>query len=723
MRLVQRLFCIFLMVAGWGLGGQWLLAQPDLDRAAMNSAVRRGVEALEQGRSAQAIAFLQPVVQQQSAYVADQHGTAAYWLGRAYQALELPDDALLAWSEGLGALQQQGRFDAALADAFVREAHRQKRRPFYPLAAGAYEQLLRLTGPDMTPASARVVEDDLQALALVMPDTVRQALRLPLPGQPLDPEAMPADVGGRLVAWWRAQDPLPATPPNERLHEHLERVAHAYDRYAPDGQLEDRGRIYIRLGEPSKTTLITFDDPEFRRKVLERNPNVYAAEFRPAEFWVYRQVDDATHYLFIEDDEGRYRIGHPDEVVPRTLRLGHGPGPRGYRKASAYIWSMEQVYKQLSVLHGDYSQRYTDIADQATVLNHQEIAGGMAVSIGDLPPHAYASSFSSEAEFEDEQLDDRREAATPAAYTAALDDALPLPVQLRTARFLDDDGTTRTELYWSAPADVAEPLGRGTRRDFGLPSEAGQSHYLMDVTLVQLDEAYRRQRVQEAQEAIDVREADGRGVLTPHTVAVEGATGTYYLAAQWDQFAAVTDEETGQPFRRLPRVRLHSWHSGAMHALGADPSTLEMSDLKPVRLPETAPLTPEAADSLGVPFPHQRLAADEELVLYFEVYHLAYGADDRTHYRIRYEVEQQDGAPPALLRLWQEPDAPTRTAATTSFVGTERTVREMLLMDLEEVPPEGTVTVKVVVTDETTGQTAERAMTFELDEAALRPAP
>ena len=66
------------------------------------------------------------------------------------------------------------------------------------------------------------------------------------------PEAERARLWG---SFWAKRDPSPGTGENEALTEHLRRVRHAVDHY-PDGGAgwqSDRGKVYIRHGEPDHT--------------------------------------------------------------------------------------------------------------------------------------------------------------------------------------------------------------------------------------------------------------------------------------------------------------------------------------------------------------------------------------------------------------------------------------------------------------------------------------
>src|SRR5690606_886317 len=93
------------------------------------------------------------------------------------------------------------------------------------------------------PEDRRILQQHVDEALLVVPD-----------------EELPAgSASGPMIArWWREQDPFPATPANERLEEHLERVAYAHATYAGDDPLgiDDRGKIFIRLGPPEKERTI-----------------------------------------------------------------------------------------------------------------------------------------------------------------------------------------------------------------------------------------------------------------------------------------------------------------------------------------------------------------------------------------------------------------------------------------------------------------------------------
>lgn len=104
-----------------------------------------------------------------------------------------------------------------------------------------------------------------------------------------------------LRQFWKAQDPTPDTPVNERLIQHLQRMHYVETNFSRTNTAEpidtDRGRVYIKYGPP--------DD-------IERNSS--SAEDKASEIWHY-----GRHQFIFRDVNGLgvYRLVHstyPGEV-------------------------------------------------------------------------------------------------------------------------------------------------------------------------------------------------------------------------------------------------------------------------------------------------------------------------------------------------------------------------------------------------------------------------
>ncbi len=698
--------------------------------------------ALDTGAPAAALAHLQAIAAADPAYVSPAlDGAAAYWLGMAFRQAGAPEQAHRAWREGLLALNERGLFDPRLADAFIWDTFEHGHHDDQILAAAAYLNLLAALDASDDPAVHALLVPHLHGLRVILPAHLAAQTGLnawtPQTTPPLAPGA-----GARLVAWWRSQDAAPATRHNERLIEHLARVAHARTHYAFDEGLDARAYVYIRLGEPARRTRVQFDRTAFRNKVLDRSLTLNESVFLDNEFWYYAHLGPDAHYLFYNRD-GHYEIGEIRDLLPPSIRNGVGVGPRGQRKAEAVVRTLEEIYRQLSMYHDDFAGRYQDVAAFSSLLDDQETVeraerwkaarrrdgsvqddgdaadpAGEAVPLragtgASLPgsvfsadqPHLFAQHIIQRGQTEDAQIATRRAENVPATYTNVFDDVEPLPAMARVARFLEPDGTTRTEVYWGTPPGALHPSRarrRALRRD-GVSADG----YLLVATLVQQDAAFRERSVHVHRHVVrDLADAPDASIA-PVTYTVTGDTGTYHVALQWDQYAASLNAR-GELGEVGPRLKANTFRADTLTALAADGRRLEMSDLKPLLVPVGQDGSVEAAFADAVVYPSSDLPEGAPLALYFEVYHLAYDATDRTAYEVEYEVQRTErgrraGARTAIL-----------TSAATRYTGTERTAREYILVDLSEARAGDRLAITVRVTDRTSGQQRERTLRYRI---------
>ncbi|MGH9335179.1 MAG: GWxTD domain-containing protein, partial [Vicinamibacteria bacterium] len=107
-----------------------------------------------------------------------------------------------------------------------------------------------------------------------------------------------------IEAFWAKRDPNRTTPENEFRVEHYRRIEHANrvlgrDSFHP-GRRTDRGRMYIKLGEP--------------REIQRFEGH---ADLLPAELWFYqgdtRLGMPSFFYLlfYMPDDAGEFELYHP----------------------------------------------------------------------------------------------------------------------------------------------------------------------------------------------------------------------------------------------------------------------------------------------------------------------------------------------------------------------------------------------------------------------------
>lgn len=697
------LVLLIAVAVGWSTGPAAAQDVTAPSGATVQALAEAGYAAFTAGRYVEARDALRAVLRADAAYRLPEYGPAAYWLGRTYEQLGDPEAATTVWYVASAALAGQGLFDQRLADAFVWTVFREGETERYATATALYYSLLRILAsrPAEAPGMPELRRRYLAPLALVLPEPLRTATGL------ADPAAVPAapltpEDAARWVDWWRRADPLPATERNERLTEHLERLTHAAAAYASDeapAGLDPRGEIYLRFGPPFRRVPITFNAWDYVDLVTP-------GEFPDNEFWVYQQIHDQAAYLFLDDPTRGWREVLPYELIPSPLRHRRSQSER-------LLLTMEAIYRQLALYANaahfgtqydaiaDYRSRYSDLQFASNLLTRQE----QRASLGAVqePPSSFARRSLAATRSQDRRATRQRDAAVPAARTSVFDTAERLPVDLRWARFLNDDGTTRTEIYWAVRAADLEPTRRFARQ-MRREGHATSDDYVLTATAVWRDDQFQRLGTASRRTRVAVpEEAGDAAVLPAQTLVVPGDTAAYGLGLQWEAFWVIPGATDTSAARLGPRIKMDVVRVDTVQALQADERRLEMSDLKPLRLLEAGATIEEA-----VPYPNRRLSPNVRLALAFEVYHLAFDADDRTRYRVAYTVRRQaDGG---LLRR-RGPVETTESVAR--YTGTARAAREQIVVDLGTWTTAGALTVTVRVTDEVTGQAVERTIDFE----------
>ena len=108
-----------------------------------------------------------------------------------------------------------------------------------------------------------------------------------------------------MKRFWLKRDTNPATPKNEGLEEFIKRIKYANEHFSTPfkkGYYTDRGRIYIRYGQPDSRTRRQFE-----------------IEYKPYEVWEYFSYGG---YCFIFADlsgDGEYQLIYSSTPKEPTL--------------------------------------------------------------------------------------------------------------------------------------------------------------------------------------------------------------------------------------------------------------------------------------------------------------------------------------------------------------------------------------------------------------------
>jgi len=644
-------------------------------RADTTEGLEKAVRLVETKKYGEAIRRLEALFEEKPSRTY-QYGSVAYWLGKAYMERGDRRKALTAWREGAALFRErQNRFDYLLADAYVRAAFQGEGSEDRNLASEVYRSLIRRAAEyqDLCGKEREVLRRHLHDLALILPSQVQAQTGLTVDRRTMTVRVDPArEAGSILEQWWRRQDPLPATRTNERLFEHLRRSSVARDRYSHEGVLDDRGKVFVRLGEPSESASVGMED--------NARVSSIATEIRRNEFWVYGQVDRSAHFLFVEVDPDEYRIAGVDDIFPPDMTTGiAGPTERASEQARNYLYTLENVVRELGTFHEAYVDLASDVFDRAAWARDNDQFG-----IGPDPVEGTVGDFLQSTESKMVALErknaQRRIQNVPQSHSAVAERLPNLPVASRTARYLTEKGETRVEIYWSLPVSRMKKS----------PEAKEQQQFILSTVVVRRNAEQERQATRKRRYEVCPSARPG-AILTPNVFEITTADSLFYLDAQWDQYTDRGGE--GKKGQVGPSLSRHTEHFGAFEALRSDPETLEMSDIKLLTVPAESSQSAVTSQE-GIPYPFDRVRSSQTLALSFEIYHLDLGKDGRSDYSISYATEQTSETG-ETIRFLEEGQ---KTKAQTTYQGSSASSTEYVLLDTKNLVDDAPRDVSVIVT-------------------------
>ena len=748
--------CVLLLIAGPGTI-QTAAGQSDrsIGDLSLNELHVRGpapaaqVEAarhwIEQDRPNRALPFLRRIVEDRPAFVSSDHGSAAYWLGAAYDGLGRPEKAAAAWREGVEAIQtregdpagskgEEAVVPPRLANAYLDGLTPETLRGERLKAVRIYDDLLGAVRPDSGDLQNLYRRHLAQLAPMMSDDALARVIREPRDAPP-DTWTIRPGAGAFLQSWWRRLDPLPATPENERLEEHLTRRTVAQARYACTDRfrgLDDRGMAYLRFGAPNTARPIDFEGAEFFREVYRFGVAVSAADFPDNEFWLYTHIDRSGYYLFTREPGGCYTTGEPNDLLPRHLQHYRGANDRGLNIAYSALMALRYIYRQLALLHPDFGLRYSSIANyadwQETQAAIQRVENATGVSMGGSSvqsvtvgagvgqqrtvsqdpmfgieaPNQFVPDLVAQAYREDAAAARRRQEEMPRQHTNLLERVESLPLAVRTVRRLQADGRTASRVYWGLQTGDLRPPESEEDSDEAAPS-------IVSVAATRYDTAHRADRTVRSRHVVPAAAVAADRLITAPPLDVGASSTPVHLALQWDQSGVTKAGGRMQMGKHLRRTTARADSLMPLRPSG----TVEMSDLHVLVAPSNEPAA-DAFGAAGVPYPFDRLTPTTPVRLAFEVYHLTFGADDRTRYVVTYEVERRTRR--GWTRFFRSDDA-TRTATAAVYRGTSRRTDELIELDLAEFEDDRSQDLRITVrvTDEISNETVERSVDFVLE--------
>lgn len=156
--------------------------------------------------------------------------------------------------------------DLEIARAFIELVTRERMKDHYQNATFMYNWGLNAQDVQY---NREALEKELEYLSPLMENNVFRDIRNKLKDE--DPAVYHA-----IKKFWDRLDPTPGTVYNERLLEHWERIAYAYEHFSygsqDDRTLDDRADLYLKFGPPDRknTGTLTYDDGLARNLIRTR---------------------------------------------------------------------------------------------------------------------------------------------------------------------------------------------------------------------------------------------------------------------------------------------------------------------------------------------------------------------------------------------------------------------------------------------------------------------
>ena len=144
-----------------------------------------------------------------------------------------------------------------------------------------------------------------------------------------------------------------------------------------------------------------------------------------------------------------------------------------------------EYFDQLSMLDPEFTSRYFEVDNYL-----RKMLDGIP---SPEPPHVFMNRYLNANVREDRRLARIRQDSIPTVQTNAFS-APPLSVETRLARFLDDDGTTRTEIYWAVPPNGLMPT-LGIQAQILARGHKLGNQYAVNLTAAQKHRNYRARHV------------------------------------------------------------------------------------------------------------------------------------------------------------------------------------------------------------------------------------
>lgn len=637
------------------------------------------------------------------------------------------EEALSIW---LDAKVELERPSLRLGRNYIRVATEQEMDRYYQAASAMY--LWGLTGEDITFQKEYALQEVAYLEPMLSDDERERWNRLLEENNPA--------LLREMQVWWENRDPTPATPYNERLIEHWQRIAYAREHYTLSDEsvygTDDRGVVYVKYGDPERDFdgILTLNPGSINSKVIEMlsawNPGVatipeswrsVARAMENAvldlvgspryEVWIYerRYLDTNQNMvrIFGEDGSGEFRqLQTIDEMIPaRAFTMGSRYGYSGLSGTTdldinpamvAQLLLYEKVASMDPIFASVYSRINFDL-----------------FKVGSQPGKQYPRV----AEMRTSHDAKQRVNQEPEETSTMVKELSEIPVEIHQYRMLNEQNRPIFATFMESRPQPA------FLEDFSVND---------DTMMAASDAAQEQERLQEAFSAyrlvhgMELRNELGQrltgsqlqpililsgdniqvassSVFTVPYVQREGISQVYYaeLHNRHPASEPIVETPLADHIRGLGRLRVEQ-----PEPLDPDPSQLQMSDLI-----FGYQKTDSASAESFVPFVvsnDRQVPEGEQLAVHFEVYHLQEGENGLRDFTVDYEIL------PVNFLGWTR-ERKDDLSLTLFFEHDRARFSEDLEIQASDLQP-GRYVMRLTATDRVSGQELRREVEFEVTE-------
>ncbi len=520
----------------------------------------------------------------------------------------------------------------------------------------------------------------------------------------------------RFREFWKKRDPVPVSIANERLLEHWERINYAKSRYTRNKNsvygTDDRGTVYVRYGRPDKIARDSFGANidylvRYRRYIedVKRHKYNYNPDF---ELWIYTDLlnKDTVRYFFgPEYGKGEYglRTGVEEFIDPNAFldsgTLLTAPITVGTILQYAYYKQLEEVddmyyFRNLELI-GARALSAAPSVSSSTIMREVSKATS-SVTTKNISLHTSEKSISRFVY----SAYDRNDPAKVKAEKEASDygDILrSLNTRFFLYRLLGSDNNPKLGLaVYNLPIEYS---GESVEYVYDL---SGKNNYNLINSIIVTDDKWN-----EIDRIIDVP-STRKSNFSLFEFSHRNEFYRYELASVASEIF-LQNSLSNQAFvdTLFGSIAGYKSYIATGVPLETDIDSLVISDILIGKELSDLP----DGDFFKV-YPVDKFTHGQNMLLYFELYHLFLNSSGKGKYTVKYRIQSNDSGN-ILRRLTGRRGNNQISEQEYKLESIERSSGELLELDISALE-QGNYTLTIEVQDNTSKQIRIRSVTFEI---------